>query len=124
VKLLLRAIKDRLQGKVPLFGAPRSRHWPAVRSHWIRVNGECAACGAKTNLQVHHIKPFHLEPSLELAYTNLITLCETPFGPGCHLTVGHLGSFKNVNPTSVLDAADIRKAMGLPDFVFIIPVSR
>jgi 5-methylcytosine-specific restriction endonuclease McrA len=50
------------------------------------------ACGYKgKNLQVHHIKPFHLHPHLELDPQNLITLCEH------HLLLGHLDAWDSYN---------------------------
>jgi 5-methylcytosine-specific restriction protein A len=48
---------------------------------------------------VHHIRPFHTHPELELEPSNLITLCESGRrGVHCHLLFGHLGSFRRVNP--------------------------
>lgn len=54
-------------------------------------------CGGISNLEVHHIVPFHITPSLELEDTNLITLCEAIFKQ-CHLKQGHLGDWHKVNP--------------------------
>ena len=34
----------------------------------------CARCGGTNALVVHHIKPVHVDPTLELAPDNLITL--------------------------------------------------
>jgi 5-methylcytosine-specific restriction endonuclease McrA len=47
-------------------------------------------------LQVHHIKPFHLHPHLELEPTNLITLCEVK-GRDHHLLLGHLDEWASYN---------------------------
>jgi hypothetical protein len=61
-------------------------------------NPKCEVCG-KTDrrvLAVHHKKPFHLFPHLELDPTNLVTLCESA-GMHCHITFGHLGNFKSYN---------------------------
>jgi hypothetical protein len=44
----------------------------------------CEACGTTAELNVHHIKPFHIYPELELDHTNLITLCRVH-----HFTIGH-----------------------------------
>ena len=71
-------------------GVPRSPHWSKLRSEWLKSNNCCVACGS-TNLKmlnVHHKKPYHLFPKLELTETNLITLCETPTH-NCHFIVGH-----------------------------------
>lgn len=59
----------------------------------------CAVCEGNKDLNVHHIHPFHLHPELELDQNNLITLCEsTKHGINCHLLIGHLGNFRNINP--------------------------
>lgn len=70
--------------------AVRSPKWPSVRRKHLDANPYCAACGAKAteaDLEVHHIRPYHLDPSLELDPNNLITLCRS--GRNCHLYVGH-----------------------------------
>ncbi len=66
------------------YGSPRSSKWPAVREEWILEHPTCAACGAERDLHVHHIKPFHLHPELELDRGNLITLCREH-----HFRIGH-----------------------------------
>ena len=82
----------------------RSSHWDAVRDAHLRQFPTCAACGKRALLNVHHIKPFHLFPSLELDGSNLITLCEDQV-INCHLLFGHLRSWPAYNPTVVQDAA-------------------
>lgn len=68
-----------------LVGAqPRSSQWPSVRAKYLRSHPTCEACNAKDDLNVHHIKPYHLYPELELVTSNLITLCRTH-----HFLVGH-----------------------------------
>jgi len=86
----------------------RSGRWPAVRRQYIEQHGECAACGATDDLQVHHVRPYHLFPDKELDPDNLITLCGAPHG-GCHLWLGHLRDFKAANPFVREDAARYRK---------------
>jgi len=87
----------------------RSPKWPATRRKFLKtVKDGCAACGAKQGLQVHHIKPFHSFPKLELDPTNLIALCEVTGGLECHQTLGHGGSFHKFNPTVREDAAALR----------------
>ncbi len=100
---ILRNLKDRLQGK--LNGAKRSSKWPAVRKQHLGLNPACAVCGGTKKVEVHHKKPFHLHPELELEPTNLISLCEAKKnGINCHLFFGHLGNFKGVNPEVEGDA--------------------
>lgn len=86
----------------------RSSEWGSVRDVHLEEFGECAACGSKKNLQVHHIKPFHLHPELELDPTNLITLCMDEWD--CHLNLGHGGSFRAYNPNIVTDATEFKSA--------------
>ena len=89
-------------------GKVRSSEWARVRREFIKKHPECAACGSHLlpNLQVHHRKPFHLFPELELDESNLIVLCED--GPGntnCHILVGHGGRWADYNPNVEADAA-------------------
>jgi hypothetical protein len=53
-------------------------------------------------LEVHHIRPFHLYPQLELEPGNLITLCERD-GRDCHFTFGHFHNWANLNLNVVAD---------------------
>ena len=86
----------------------RSPHWESVRNLHLKNNSVCAACGKTNNLQVHHIRPFHLFPELELDLGNLITLCEVfvdnddSGDDNHHLQLGHGGDFHK-NNTKVLD---------------------
>lgn len=64
----------------------RSHEWPATRRRYLINHNSCEACGGTKLLQVHHKKPFHLFPELELDQTNLITLCQWNL---CHLYLGH-----------------------------------
>lgn len=98
-----------LQGKHPLTKR-RSGKWSTVRGRHLMSNPCCAVCGGTKKLQVHHKKPFHLQPELELDPGNLITLCEVDRGGvNCHLFVGHLGNFKAFNPTVAEDATAWRQ---------------
>ncbi len=93
------------QGKHPL-GTARSGHWPTVRKHHLERHPVCEVCGGSAKLEVHHIRPFHLHPDLELSPANLVTLCEAnKDGVNCHLLFGHLGNFKSFNVAVLADAA-------------------
>jgi 5-methylcytosine-specific restriction enzyme A len=74
----------------------RSSKWPTVEKHFKEIHPTCEACGSKNRLNVHHCKPFHLDPALELDPSNLITLCMDT--KECHLHIGHGGSFKQYCP--------------------------
>ena len=87
-----------------LHTSKRSSKWPGVHKKHLKANPVCQACGATTNLEVHHKKPFHLHPDLELDPTNLITLC---MENDCHLYVGHGDDFKAYNPNVQEDAAKV-----------------
>src|SRR5271155_3275861 len=84
--------------------AKRSSHWPTVEKHFREAHPTCEACGSKNRLNVHHCKPFHLDPEMELDPTNRITLCMDT--KECHLHIGHGGSFKQYNPNVRKDAAE------------------
>ena len=99
---------EKLQGK------KRSPKWSKVRKAHLLNNPLCAVCGKKTKLEVHHIKPFHLHPELELESTNLITLCESgKGGVVCHLHFGHLGNYKKINKAVIKDSTTWNKKLVL-----------
>lgn len=102
--MIIQRLIDAARGKHPLASA-RSGHWPTVRKQHLEDHAECAVCGGTAKLEVHHIRPFHLHPALELEPTNLITLCEAnKGGVNCHLLFGHLGNFKSFNTSVIQDA--------------------
>lgn len=103
--MIIKHIKDVVNGKTRLFSR-RSSKWPTLRKSFLETNNSCAACGSTEHLEVHHIEPFHENPSLELDPNNLITLCDKPGKDNCHLEIGHLGSFKNKNPNVRADAEE------------------
>jgi 5-methylcytosine-specific restriction endonuclease McrA len=91
------AVRDRLQGRPMPTGTTRSPEWPRVRREHLVVEPKCQWCGGTVSLDVHHLEPFHIDPALELAPANLITLCEAT-GLRCHLEIGHDDNWKNVVP--------------------------
>jgi ribosomal protein S27AE len=82
----------------------RSHLWQDLEQEFKRNNPVCKACGSSVNLNVHHKKPFHLFPELELDYNNLITLCMDG-DKDCHLKLGHGGNFRAYNPNVIEDVA-------------------
>lgn len=85
----------------------RSPRWPAVRQAHLAKEPVCQVCGTRDELQVHHIKPYHLFPSLELDRANLLTLCEGG-NHNCHLLFGHLNCWMSWNEFVRADAAEWR----------------
>ena len=108
---ILKNIKDAIQGKAAI-GSVRSSGWSRVRATHLKSNPACAVCSGMASLEVHHIKPFHEYPHLELNPANLITLCESKAnGINCHLLVGHLGNYKSSNPVVKKDAQTWNKKL-------------
>lgn len=73
-------------------GADKTRnlgpHWPKLRMDALRRYGNrCQCCGAGPSdgvvLQVDHVKPRHMFPSLEFNLDNLQVLCAS-----CHMSKG------------------------------------
>jgi hypothetical protein len=94
-----------------VWGGPRSSQWNSVRKAHLAKNPVCAICGTTKSLQVHHIKPFHKYPELELDPNNLITLCTSRYpGYSCHFEVGHGANFRYENPW-LLDDIKILKEL-------------
>lgn len=85
-------------------GRRRSSRWPATRKKHLLSYPFCAACGTKKYLEVHHVRPFHLFPELELDPANLMTLCEST-SHNCHLMFGHLLDWSCWSPSVREDAA-------------------
>lgn len=103
--MILNNVKDTIQGKAKL-GHKRSSKWPKIRKEFLLKNPKCAVCSGTKSLEAHHIIPFHVNPDLELDPNNLVALCESKsYGIICHLLVGHLGNYKNVNPNVKEDVA-------------------
>jgi HNH endonuclease len=75
----------------------RSSRWYYWRKKHLNLEPTCQWCGATEHLQVHHIVPFHIDKSLELTPSNLITLCEVPTH-NCHRRYGHYGNWALWNP--------------------------
>lgn len=95
---ILTTLGDLFRGKTILGGVKRSPKWSAARAKHIKLFPRCACCGGTVKLEVHHKKPFHLYPELELDPNNFITLCEAGTnGINCHLLIGHLGNYKSLN---------------------------
>ena len=89
------------------FGNKRSPQWGEVRKTYLKTHGTCVACGSKDHLEVHHIVPFHIDPSKELQPTNFITLCQSK-SHNDHLIFGHLLDFHAQNTKVVTDAKNYR----------------
>ena len=98
MKRILTAISDLRQGKT-LFFRLRSSKWRTVRRKFLAKMPICAVCFERdmSKLEVHHIIPFHLDPSLELVDSNLITLCNEK-AMDCHLIWGHFQNYRKINP--------------------------
>lgn len=80
----------------------RSGKWRRVEKAHLKAFPACAACGTRERLQVHHVRPLHEAPELELEPSNLLTLCMGPRED--HLVLGHLGNWRESNPRVREDA--------------------
>jgi 5-methylcytosine-specific restriction enzyme A len=95
---------NKLNPPQELFG-DRSPQWRKVRDAHVKNHPNCAVCGTKDELNVHHIVPFHIDNSLELEESNLITLCNKN---GCHFAFGHLYNWKSYNKNVISDVKNYR----------------
>ena len=95
---------NKLNPPQELFG-DRSPQWRKARDAFVQKNPRCEVCGTKDELNVHHIVPFHIDNSLELEESNLITLCNKN---GCHFAFGHLYNWKSYNKNVISDVKNYR----------------
>lgn len=79
----------------------RSTEWKEVRKLHLKYQNECQACGKNSSIEVHHIIPVHIDRTLELEPSNLLTLCDR-----CHLVFGHLCDYRSWNPKVVEDSKE------------------
>lgn len=100
-----------------VYGGARSSKWRLIRDAYVAEHPVCEACGTEENLNVHHIKPFHEFPELELDWDNLITLCREH-----HFTIGHdedgpdgeaLPNWVESNPNVRRDARLYRESLSI-----------
>ena len=93
----MKNIFSQISKRISELGTKRSPKWERARRIHLATEGWCRYCGSVNDLQVHHMVPFHDDPSRELDPSNLITLCETS-GVEHHLIIGHFRNWKNFNP--------------------------
>lgn len=67
--------------------------WRRARNLYISAHYECAMCGIRKKLEVHHVVPYHVSEKLRYDQSNLITLCRE-----CHFRFGHGRNWHKSNP--------------------------
>jgi len=92
----------------PVTGMPRSPGWPPARLAHLKRQPECQISGRRTDLEVHHIVPFHVDPSRELDPDNLVTLSAHD-----HFVWGHGCNWRNVNPDVLKDCERAKTVRGI-----------
>ena len=65
-----------------------------AKRSYVNRHPECAVCGNRKYLEVHHVIPVHVDHSLACDDDNFITLCDTK-NNGCHRWIGHFGNFRS-----------------------------
>jgi len=100
---MFKFIKKLLGNNLETLSVPRSSKWNKVRKEHLKKYPTCCACGGDKKVTPHHIVPVHVNPSLELDFDNLITLCEDS-SFNCHLFFGHFKNWRLYNPNVVNDS--------------------
>lgn len=90
----------------PLNPVGRSSKWDSTRKKHLKQFPVCCVSGLKTDLEVHHVRPYHLYPELELDPANLRTISR-PY----HFLFGHFCNWQMWNPDFDKMVAEIRAAM-------------
>jgi hypothetical protein len=91
-----------------ILSVPRSHEWPKVRRGHLKHEPDCQWDFCTNNIEVHHIRPFHVDASLELDTNNLITLCSCT-NHRCHIDIGHLGNYRTKYNLNVKEDCNIHK---------------
>lgn len=90
-------------GRDPVTGRPGDPQWHRESRLWL-VDHPCAVTGETGDgVEVHHIRPYHLFPELEMDPANWIALRRD-----WHFYLGHFGDWVLWNPDVAQDAARIR----------------
>jgi 5-methylcytosine-specific restriction endonuclease McrA len=82
--------------------------WRKVRNAHLKAEPACRACGTDKDLQVHHVKPWHVSQALRFEHSNLITLCQP-----CHFRFAHLLNWKDWNEQIRVLCATMRTMLDL-----------
>lgn len=82
------------------YALARSPHWRHFRDQIIKARGKCELSGVATDLEAHHIIPFHFGVLLgrnyiELDERNILVISGGPVN--LHLLLGHCNSFQSFN---------------------------
>lgn len=99
------AIMPDVVGACPVTGRPRNPAWDRESRAWLKDH-PCAVTGATECVAVHHIRPVHLFPELEMDPANWIVLRAVDH-KDWHFYLGHFGNWSNWNPDVAQDAARI-----------------
>lgn len=76
-------------------GASLNLSWQTCRRRYLKSCGAvCRCCGYRKKIEVHHMIPRHIDPTLTLIEGNLIALCKH-----CHFHIGHMNNYKDYNLT-------------------------
>lgn len=90
-------------------GKKRSPEWGKFKREFAETHPKvCAVCGTTKKVALHHLRPFHLHPELELSENNMLWVCERQ-GHDHHFFVAHLENFKSYNPNAKEDAETWRQ---------------
>lgn len=85
------------------FGIPRSSSWRIARRNHLKTFPRCALCNTLSEIEVHHVTPYHIAPDRELDPENLLTLCRPH-----HFLFGHFLDWTAYNPDILQDVSDWR----------------
>ncbi len=88
--------------------ASTARRWISYRKVGLEKQDNCAVCGTKDNLEVHHITPQRRDPSRKDDPSNLITLCDKHHRNNTHSIAHGHGNTMSANPFVRSDAVWLR----------------
>ena len=79
--------------------------WRKVRNDFVSRHPRCRMCETTTDIEVHHIIPWHVDENLRYAEHNLVTLCRPD-----HFRFGHWRNWRSQN-SHIIELAEVTTEM-------------
>jgi len=94
----------RLYLTITSLSIPTQWEMTKAKRAYVKEHGECAICGNTKDLEVHHIVPVHIDPTMACSPENFVSLCDWR-NHGCHYVFGHYRNFRTKYNNDIVNFA-------------------